>query len=201
MKANREMAAIRNDRGFSLIEVLVSILILAIGLLGLAGLQAKANEIEMEAYQRSVALALVEDMAGRIAAGRQYAGAFFADGAVYGTGDAQPIDCVSKSGAARHLCEWSKAMKGAAESRTESDGNTRNIGAPIGMRGCILRVTSPTPNAIAEYFVVGVWQGLTPTASPPADTPGAKCASGVDFGTGQRRAVVTRVLVPKLAGS
>ena len=92
-------------------------------------------------------------------------------------------------------------MKGAAESRKESDGNTRSIGAPIGMRGCILRATAPTPNAVAEYFVVGVWQGLTPTASPPAGTPGAKCAPGVDFGAGQRRAVVTRVLIPKLAGS
>lgn len=200
MKANHGKRLIHRARGFSLIEVLVSILVLAIGLLGLAGLQAKANEIEMEAYQRSVALALVQDMASRVAAGRQYANAF-ATGQVYGTNDAEPTDCVGKAGAARHLCEWSNSMKGAAESRKESDGNTRSIGAPIGMRGCILPVADPTPNALAEYFVVGVWQGLTPTASPAANSPGANCAPNVDFGAGQRRAVVTRVLIPKLAAS
>lgn len=200
MRANHRTHEIRSTRGFSLIEVLVSILILAIGLLGLAGLQAKANEIEMEAYQRSVALALVQDMASRIAAGRQYANAF-ATGTVYGTGDKEPTDCTALTDAPRHLCEWSNAMKGAAESRTESGGNTRSIGAPIGMRGCVLAATDPTPNALAEYFVVGIWQGLTPTASPAANTPGANCAPGVDFGSGQRRAVVTRVLIPKLAAS
>lgn len=200
MRANHRTRAIPSTRGFSLIEVLVSILILAIGLLGLAGLQAKANEIEMEAYQRSVALALVQDMASRIAAGRQYAKAF-ATGAVYGIGDKEPTDCAGKTGAERHICEWSNSMKGAAESRKESDGITRSIGAPIGMRGCILAIADPTPNALAEYFVVGVWQGLTPTASPAANTPGANCAPDVDFGAGQRRAVVTRVLIPKLAAS
>ncbi|QTQ37786.1 Uncharacterized protein ToN1_36760 [Aromatoleum petrolei] len=168
--------------------------------MGLAGLQAKSNEIEMEAYQRSVALALVQDMASRIAAGRQYANGF-ATNKVYGTNDAEPADCAALTGAARHLCEWSNSMKGAAESRKESDGNTRSIGAPIGMRGCVLTVADPTPNALAEYFVVGVWQGLTPTASPAANTPGARCAPDVDFGAGQRRAVVIRVLIPKLAAS
>jgi prepilin-type N-terminal cleavage/methylation domain-containing protein len=78
-------------RGFSLIEVLVSIVILAIGLLGLAGLQVKANAIEMEAYQRSVSLMLVQDMASRIAAGRQYVTQFDAqDLAVFGVGAAEP---------------------------------------------------------------------------------------------------------------
>lgn len=184
-----------DQSGFSLMEVLVSILITAIGLLGLAGLQTKANEIEMEAYQRSVALSLVQDMASRIAAGRQYAAAFDSD-TVYGTGDDEPADCSALAEAARHFCEWSSALKGASETKGGS-----MIGAPIGMRGCVIAAAVPSEDALAEFFVVGIWQGLTPTASPPANTPGALCAPDVDYGAGLRRAVVTRVLIPRLAAS
>src|SRR5207253_3006873 len=56
--------------GFSLIEVLVTIVILMIGLLGLAALQTNATVAEMEAYQRSQALVLVQDMADRIASNK-----------------------------------------------------------------------------------------------------------------------------------
>lgn len=186
--------------GFSLIEVLVSIVILAIGLLGLAGLQTKANEIEMEAYQRSMALMLVRDMANRIAASRQYITDFNkASLNVYGysttTGGTEE-NCAGKTAAAYQLCVWGNAMKGVAEKKSAG-----SIGAPIGMRGCIISVALPSEDALAEFFVVGVWQGLTPTASPAAGTPGAQCAPDVDFGTGMRRAVVTRVLIPRLAAS
>jgi len=182
------------QKGFSLLEVLVSIVILAIGLLGLTGLQTKANEVEMEAYQRSVALMLVQDMADRVAAGRKYLDDFKGVSlAAYGVGDAQSATCAQTGDAAAQLCAWSNAMKGAAE-KIGSAG----IGAPIGMRGCLISVT-PTEDALGEFFVVGVWQGVMPTASPPANTPGAQCAADVDFGAGLRRAVVTRVLIPKHA--
>lgn len=46
----------KRQTGFSLLEVLVTVLILAFGLLGLAGLQARTMTTEMESYQRSVAL-------------------------------------------------------------------------------------------------------------------------------------------------
>lgn len=193
--ASAERAA-RRQRGFSLLEVLVSIVILAIGLLGLAGLQTKANGVEMEAYQRSVALMLVQDMADRVSAGKQFIGDFQAASlTVYGTGDALADTCSVPTGAAAHLCEWSKALKGAAEKTTAG-----SIGAPIGMRGCLISLP-PTAGALGEFFVVGVWQGLMPTASPAAGTPGDQCAPGVDFGPGLRRAVVTRVLIPQQQGT
>ena len=48
-------------RGVSLIEVLVTIVILAVGLLGLAGLQMRLQSSEVEAYQRTQASLLLED--------------------------------------------------------------------------------------------------------------------------------------------
>ena len=49
--------------GTSLVEVLVTIVITAIGLLGLAGMQSRLQTSEMESYQRAQALLLLEDMA------------------------------------------------------------------------------------------------------------------------------------------
>ncbi|MGH6635826.1 MAG: type IV pilus modification PilV family protein, partial [Gammaproteobacteria bacterium] len=56
--------------GFSLIEVLVTMVIVVIGLLGWAGLQSKASVVQMEAYQRAQGLAAMRDMADRIMSAR-----------------------------------------------------------------------------------------------------------------------------------
>ncbi len=61
--------------GFSLIEVLVSLLILLIGFMGVAALSMRANQVEFESYQRAQALVLVDDMAQRVRANQHAAGA------------------------------------------------------------------------------------------------------------------------------
>lgn len=48
--------------GVTLIEVLVTIIILAFGLLGLAGLQAKVQLTEVESYQRAQAIDTMSSM-------------------------------------------------------------------------------------------------------------------------------------------
>jgi len=55
-------------RGFSMVEILVTIFILAIGLLGLAGLQATGLKNNQSAYLRTVAMQQAYDMADRIRA-------------------------------------------------------------------------------------------------------------------------------------
>ena len=55
----------RQDSGYILLEVLVTIVILVFGLLGLAGFQLRTSVAEHEAYQRVQALILVQDMAKR----------------------------------------------------------------------------------------------------------------------------------------
>lgn len=61
------------QRGFTLIEVMVAVVVLAIGLLGLAGLQATSLRFNDSAYQRSQATALAYDMADRIRTNRSVA--------------------------------------------------------------------------------------------------------------------------------
>jgi type IV pilus assembly protein PilV len=147
-------AVLRPARGFSLIEVLVTILILMVGLLGLAGLQSRALTSQMEAYQRSQALILLKDMADRINANRSDAASYVA---TLGTGAACPAAGLTV--ASVDLNEWCEALLGAAEVQGGA-----NIGAMIGARGCIYQTVAP-----AEYLVAVAWQGFNSTAIPAID--------------------------------
>ena len=172
-----------------MLEVLVTIVILAFGMLGLAGLQSRIFTAEMESYQRAQAVVLMNSMVERINANRTAAATYV--GAPLGTGDAQPTDCSGvAAGVARDQCEWSNALKGAAET---SGGN--NVGGMIGALGCVTLVQAEvntlgvcTPGI---YLVTVAWQGLNATSSPSAT-----CGQGT-FGSDDRfrRTISTRVSI------
>jgi type IV pilus assembly protein PilV len=61
------------SRGITLVEVLVAVLILAIGLLGLAGLQTQSLNFNHSAYLRSQATTLAYDIIDRMRANRDVA--------------------------------------------------------------------------------------------------------------------------------
>jgi type IV pilus assembly protein PilV len=196
---------LRNQRGVGLIELMVTIVILMIGLLGLAALQARASMAEMESYQRANALALIRDMEDSLSAGRMLLngadGFTTLSGSYVGEGDSFD-GCFEADGitakytrAKMILCEWSMSLKGASERR----GTNANVGAMIGARGCLIPINSPTlPAPLAEFFIVVVWQGLSPDTDPAANSPGALCAPTVNFGNGLRRSVSTRISIPNL---
>lgn len=56
------------NRGATLIEVLIAILVLAVGILGLMGLQINGKRTNYEALQRSAAVSLAQDMINRMRA-------------------------------------------------------------------------------------------------------------------------------------
>lgn len=60
-------------RGLTLVEILVALLILSIGLLGLAGLQTMSLKFNTSAYFRTQATALAYGLADRMRANRQVA--------------------------------------------------------------------------------------------------------------------------------
>jgi type IV pilus assembly protein PilV len=57
-------------RGFTLIEILVSLTLIAVGLLGLAQLILKGQQASFEAYQRQQAISLANDMLEKIKTNR-----------------------------------------------------------------------------------------------------------------------------------
>jgi type IV pilus assembly protein PilV len=66
-------AAYPHSRGLTLVEILIALLILSIGLLGLAGLQTMSLKFNTSAYYRTQATALAYDLADRMRANRQAA--------------------------------------------------------------------------------------------------------------------------------
>lgn len=58
----------RIQRGFSLLEVLIALLVLAVGLLGLAALQNMGLRFNHQSYERTQATILIEDMIDRMRA-------------------------------------------------------------------------------------------------------------------------------------
>lgn len=66
-------AAKSGQSGFSLIEVLIAVIILSIGLLGLASLQLAGTKNNQDAYYRSQATMLANDIADRMRANRDSA--------------------------------------------------------------------------------------------------------------------------------
>ena len=183
----------RRQHGVSLLEVLVTIVILAFGLLGLAGLQAKIQLVEVESFQRGQAILLLNDMSERISANRTFAANYVSATTVRGTGDSQSATCASETiGLNRDLCQWSNALKGSSEQKSGS-----NVGTMTGGRGCIrlVQAADPTPGTCTPgiYEVTVAWQGLHKTITPASTCGKESYGSGSD--DAYRRAISARVSV------
>lgn len=173
--------------GAALIEALVAILIVSFGLMALAGLQATMNAAVLEAYQRTQALTLMQDMVQRIVANQGNAASYVTPQPV-GTGAL--ADCAAPATLAqRDLCEWSSLLRGAGETQ---DGTS--VGAMVAGRGCVeqLQATDPAPGVCLPgiYRVTVAWQGFTATV-PPA----VSCGQDLYSRETQRKAVTAQVLV------
>lgn len=155
---------VHRQRGISLVEVLVSMIILAIGLLALVALQGRLNVLQLESYQRSQALVLLRDMSSRIALNRASA-ASYVTALPAGVGVGTPCPAGGATRRAADMAEWCAALQGAAESLGGA-----NVGAMIGGRGCVEALGG---NA---YLVTVAWQGLAPIAAPPANL---QCGAGL----------------------
>ncbi len=109
------MRSIKRKQGFTLIEILIAMVIMAFGLLGLAGLQASGLKQNQSAYLRSQATALAYDLADRVRANRSQIATYIA--ASSGTGT-QATNCLNTTGcsallmAAHDIYEW-KLMIGS----------------------------------------------------------------------------------------
>jgi type IV pilus assembly protein PilV len=181
------------ERGVSLIEVLVTLMVLAFGLLGVAGLQAKMSLAEMEAYQRSQAVQALTEMTERMSANGAQATSYLNVG-VIGSGDTRPADCTTIApGPNRDLCEWSNSLKGASE-QTSTANVTRNVGGMVGAIGCITQLTAYNPAlgvcSAGVYQVSVAWQGMSLTKIPTL-----ACGQGSYGSEAYRRVIAATVTV------
>lgn len=161
-------------RGFTLLEVLIALVVLAFGLLSLARGIGRASQEEMEAWQRSQGMLLAQEMADRIGNNQKQAALYVGEYVPAATAE----DCTAApSQVARDACEWRNRLLGD----DVRDGDA-TIGAPLGARGC---VTNPAPNL---YLVAVAWQGVVPT-----EAPDSACGAGA-FDREENRRVFSTVL-------
>lgn len=202
-------------RGYSLLEVLITMFVIAIGLLGLVGLQARALTAEVEAAARGQALMLVNDMADRMQANLNsvknpvgnatYDQVSGGSKIVFGTEytnscvtlnptslSAQAACCktTAQSGtknsvAESDLCEWDLALKGIGE----TTGGAAKVGAMANARGCVFL------QATNVYEIDVVWQGRDATGAVASDLTCGNTAI-----TTGRRGVSRRIQVADLDG-
>ncbi len=199
-RMTRRRSAARQS-GFSMIEILVSLLLVVVGLLGLIGMQVRMQQAELESYQRAQALVLLNDMVDRIRAHHITAACFSfsnADGTGWlGTSaTATPACAVSNANdnamAVAAMNEWNSLLLGAAETK----GGV-SVGAMLGARGCVFydpttALLDPTGAAIpgTGLFTVSIaWQGTVDTFAPTVN-----CANGQYTGGEVRRRVVSTSL-------
>ena len=185
-----KLSAPQSQRGTSLVEVLVTMVILAIGLLALAGLQARLHVLQIESYQRAQALILLQDMTSRVVNNR-YAAASYVTASPLGTGAACPTATATRQEA--DATEWCNEIVGASE--TDTGGGA--VGAMVGGRGCVEALGGD------EYLLTVAWQGLAPISAPPAsvtcgeddydDVAGSQCVNDLC-----RRVVTTVIRIPTL---
>lgn len=146
--------------GFTLIEVLVTFLIVALGLLGLGALQVNTMNNSFENYQRALVTAIVEDMAARIR--MNHRAAFI--GAYELSLDSAPCsdDDLPLTTVQADICAWKRQIEGGTEVASES----RRVGAPMGARGCIDRLSIDSGGAWIRVSVA--WVGITPQSETAA---------------------------------
>lgn len=213
MQLTSRVPAPRRQAGVSLIEVLVALMIAVVGLLGLVGVQARAQIAEFESYQRTQALVLLNEMIDRMSFNRVTDASGYVTGwkcyivttdpttgtPAFGKGyDLALLTCrdpaitgAAKTRADADIAGWNALLLGAGETIT-AGGVTSNVGGLLGARGCITH-----DGATGALKVSVAWQGMAPTVAP-ADTCGK--GDGTNYGTNDalRRVVSTEFVVPVL---
>lgn len=176
------MLSTRQQGGFTLVEVMVTVFVVAVGLLAAAALQAVAKKAAFDALQRTTASVLAQDILERIRSNSAEADAYAAQGAELKTApsasNCAAAPCTAAQLVAYDLAQWQRGLAGAAEQIQEGSGTAAAGGlrSPV---GCI-RKNGPAID------VVIAWRGMTaitPAAADDADDPtGDPCgAAEPDF--------------------
>lgn len=186
-------------RGFTMVEVMITVLVLSIGMLTIASLQATAKRSGHQAWQRSLAIALADSMVERIRANPSAAADYhtgLGDAALGGGTIADaPTDCAAEECSTEQMAEWDlwnweRRLDGAAI----QDADDNDAGGLIEPHGCIVfeEAGAAAPDT-GRLRVVVSWRGLTDTAD--AVQAGDACGEAEAGTLASRRQVVVNTYV------
>lgn len=130
----------KSMRGFTLVEVMVALLVLGIGLLGVAGLQSATLGMNHASYLRSQATVLAEDITDRMRSNPRgmASGAYDEGTASSHAGCTDVTGCTTTEMAENDLNEWQNAL---ATQLPEGEGvvcfdSTPDDGSGMGSPAC-----------------------------------------------------------------
>lgn len=182
---------IAQQRGFSLIEIMVTVIILATGLLGVAAMQVQTKRSNFEATQRSTASMLTHDIIERMRANpgelRNYLTVSdLGDGTLTTPSPActSGATCTTTELAAYDLFVWEQAIDGVTSTR--SGRNTGGLASPT---GCI--TSTVALGTAGPYTVAIAWRGLTAISNPARNNCGATSAKYGDSNEYRRVLAIT----------
>jgi type IV pilus assembly protein PilV len=179
-----------SQRGFTLIEVMVSVLVVSVSVLGTAGLQISAKRAGHEAAQRTSGASLAQDMLERMRANPQALSGYVTTGIGGGTITSEPSPgctnnttdiCTPAQLAAHDMWDWEQALDGAAETRVVG-GSTVTVGGLLNPTGCVSLSSG-------EVTITIAWEGYQSLSNTGTDS----CGSGLGkYGTDDaKRQVLT----------
>lgn len=172
--------------GFSLVEVLFAVFILAVGILGIIGLQLMAKQNNYDAIQRTTAAALASDIAERIRMNNTAVGFYLSKLEPVGNITQIPTTCNDPAGhctnisiAEHDLATWHSLISGASD-QTSAGENTGGLTEPS---ACITQDPLAKGGTVGtrEIRIAIAWRGRSPLSNPAIDPCGTDPA-GVRYG-------------------
>ena len=198
------MSAAR-QRGFTMIEALVTFVILAVGVLGIVTLLVTSKTSQFEAVQRARAVTLADGLLERV---RENPGALtnYVTGLTPlggGSRGSEPnpncadTACDPNEAAVHDLWAWEQELDGAAVTFTDDDDNTTSTGGLRNPRGCVLFAPFNGRSRTGQITVLLQWDGLLETNDGvrPALDGGQACGGATAGGDARRRQVLVSSFV------
>ena len=191
----------RQLAGFTLVEVLVTFVILSIGLLGIVRLQTLSKVSQHQAVQRNRAVVVADSLLERIRINPAGLSTFAAGGGLLGGAsiavepnpDCSVVTCDPTELATHDLWAFEQALDGAAVTVMEA-GAATPIAGLINPRGCIVFTAAPGKLRTGMLSVLVQWDGLQQTID--AVQSGEATCGGAAAGADQlRRQVVASSFV------
>lgn len=154
------MSSFKNSQGFSLIELLVAVVVLAVGILGVAGMQVISLQQNRSALYRAEAVQLANDLMDRIRVNTDitYTALMSADPQV--TTDCIQNACSRTDMAAYDISQWKCSINSL-----DSDGTTytacagfQNVDGSAGIEGALPEGAGSVALVSGVYEVTVQWQ-------------------------------------------